>query len=201
MAMPKKGEQTARMWTVIRAGAIFALPILFFVGFTFFLHLSADELWTDVANSLWRLAIAYVLSLSLAWVAAVLFYRGRRAGVALPVFDVLQSFPTFAALPLAVTFFGPTNTTVIIFLSISIIWPIFFSLISSLKLINHEWREVTQIYGLKGINFVRRFLIPVTIPGIITGSIIGLGEGWEALVATEIIARTKLGLGTFFSEH
>lgn len=41
------------------------------------------------------------------------------------------------------------------------------------------------------------FFLPVSIPGLITGSIIGLGEGWEALVATEIIIGIKSGLGIF----
>jgi ABC-type nitrate/sulfonate/bicarbonate transport system permease component len=33
---------------------------------------------------------------------------------------------------------------------------------------------------------------------LVTGSIIGLGEGWEALVATEIIVGAQNGLGNFF---
>lgn len=34
---------------------------------------------------------------------------------------------------------------------------------------------------------------------LITGSIIGLGEGWEALVATEIIVESRAGVGEFFT--
>jgi ABC-type anion transport system duplicated permease subunit len=52
--------------------------------------------------------------------------------------------------------------------------------------------------GLRGWDYLKYYLVPLSIPGIITGSIVGLGEGWEALVATEMIVGTKTGLGPFF---
>jgi ABC-type nitrate/sulfonate/bicarbonate transport system permease component len=124
--------------------------------------------------------------------------QGQVLDVALPVFDVLQSFPTFAALPLAIYFWGPSNFTTIFFLIFTIIWPIFFAILSSLKLMKHEWDEVAEIYGLTGKEYLKKFLIPVSVPGLITGSIVGLGEAWEAVVATEIIVGMQSGLGPFF---
>lgn len=128
------------------------------------------------------------------------FYRGRRALVALPIFDVLQSFPTFAALPLAVAAYGPSSTIVIIFLVLAIIWPIFFSTLSSLKLVKKDWGEAVAVAQLKGWRYLWHFLVPVSIPGAITGSIVGLGDGWEALIATEIIVNVKKGTGVFFQQ-
>ena len=54
---------------------------------------------------------------------------------------------------------------------------------------------------MRGFTYVRHFIWPVSIPGLITGSIIGLGEGWEALVATEIIMSVPKGLGNFFDTN
>ncbi len=174
------------------------LPVLYFLLFTNTAHISGSELGNDIAVSFVRMFVAYAIAAILAWVCAVAFYRGRRALVALPVFDVFQSFPTFAALPLAVLLLGQTNTTVILFLVLTIIWPIFFSIISSLKLVKRDWYEASTIYGLHGFSYLKYFLGPATLTGLITGSIIGLGEGWEALVATEIIVRMPQGLGQFF---
>ncbi len=188
----------SRLHLLITIGVVFA-PFLFFLLFSRYAQISTAELFGDFAVSFWRLLVAYAIAAVLAWVSAILFYRGRRAIVALPVFDVLQSFPTFAALPLAVYFWGASAGTVIVFLVLTVIWPIFFSLISSLKLMRKDWEEAAAVAGLKGFDYVRRFLWPISLPGLITGSIIGLGEGWEALVATEIIVATKTGLGSFFS--
>lgn len=177
---------------------VVVVPFLFLLAFSRFAHIATETLFRDLFVSVGRLIAAYVIAGVLGWLFAVSFYRGKRAIIALPIFDVLQSFPTFAALPLAIFLWGNSNFVVIFFLVITVIWPIFFSIISPLKLIKHDWQEAVEISDLSGFNYLRLFLLPVTIPGLITGSVIGLGEGWEALVATEIIVGIKPGLGGFF---
>ncbi len=144
--------------------------------------------------------VAYIIAALLGWTGAVLFYKGRRGDVALPIFDVLQSFPAFAALPIAVRIMGASNTVVIAFLVIAIVWPVFFSTMSSLKLVKRDWEEAVAIANLRGFNYLWHFLIPVSIPGLVTGSVIGLGDGWEALVGTEIITGVANGAGVYFQE-
>lgn len=180
---------------------IIIVPFLFLFWFANFANIAINVLFQDVFTSFVRLVISYIIAAILGWLCAVSFYRGRRAIIALPIFDVLQSFPTFALLPLAIHFWGVSSQTVILFLIITIIWPIFFSIISSLKLLKNEWEEAVEIMGLDPIAYVRYFLLPASIPGLITGSVIGLGEGWEALVATEIIIGNPVGLGNFFQAY
>jgi len=186
-------------WHMLVSLCILIIPFVFLLLFALGSGISVNTLFSDIGISVWRLFIAYFIAVAAAWLAAVSFYRGARAKFALPLFDVLQSFPTFAALPLAVTIWGRTNFTVIFFLVITIVWPLFFSIISSLKLIKPEWYEAALIARLPWKQYLNKFLLPVTIPGVVTGTIIGLGEGWEALVATEIIANIHSGLGSFFS--
>ncbi len=177
------------------------MPLLFLWVFSDITNTGGGGLFVELGTSVVRLGIAYAIAALGGWFCAVTFYRGKLATVALPVFDVLQSFPTFAALPLATYLWGRTNVTVILFLVITIIWPIFFSIISSLRLMKHDWEESAEVVGLHGFDYLRLFLLPVSIPGLITGSIIGLGEGWEALVATEIIVNVRDGLGNFFQTY
>ncbi|MDP3772177.1 MAG: ABC transporter permease subunit [bacterium] len=178
--------------------AFIVVPFLFLLSFSRIAHISGAELFVDVFVSLARLLAAYLIAVFLAWILAVSFYRGRRSIVALPLFDVLQSFPTFAVLPLISYFFRPANGTIIFFLVLTILWPILFSIIGSLKLIKRDWEEVVAVSGVAGVDYVRFFLWPVSLPGLITGSIIGVGDGWGALVATEIIVNARHGLGDFF---
>lgn len=177
------------------------VPFIFLLLFARLTTLTVTELFTDFSISIVRLLAAYSIAVILAWMCALLFSTGKRSHVALPVFDVLQSFPTFALVPLAVLSFGPSNTTIIFFLVITIIWPLLFSTVNALKLVKKEYWEVADIYGLRGWKRLRYFLLPASIPGVVTGSIIGLGEGWEALVATEIIMKTDAGLGSFFQSN
>ncbi|MBI3442340.1 MAG: ABC transporter permease subunit [Candidatus Sungbacteria bacterium] len=176
-------------------------PFLFLTFFSQIAHIAVSRLYSDLGISMFRLIGAYVIALILGWTLAIGFYKGKRSMVALPVFDVLQSFPTFAILPLASAAFGATNTNVIFFLVLTILWPVFFSILSSLKLMRHDWEEAVEMAGWRGFEYVKRFLWPISVPGLITGSIIGLGEGWGALVATEIIVGVRMGLGDFFSSY
>jgi len=178
---------------------IILVPLVLLIVFSYVAEISFVNLIENLGISLWRMFIATIISVILAWVSAVVFYRGRAGDVALPIFDILQSVPSAAALPVAVMYFGATSKVVIFFLVIAIIWPVFFSIISSLKLIRKDWYEAVSMTRIKGFDYLRYFLIPVTIPGLVTGAIIGMGEGWESLVATEIIAGTESGLGHFFS--
>ncbi len=178
--------------------AFVLLPVLLLLISSRVAQITSRELFSDLAVSIGRLFAAYVISAVLAWCAAVAFYRGRGSAVALPAFDIIQSFPTFAALPLGVLLFGRNSGTTIFFLVITMIGPFFFSIVSSLRLIRRDWEEAVQIAGFNGLDHLRHFLWPASIPGIVTGSIIGLGDGWQALVATEIIMIMPAGLGHFF---
>lgn len=185
-------------WHLVMVFVFIGIPFIFLLFFSQFFHIQTASLFHNIGVSFLRLFIAYTVSVILAWIWAVSFYKGRRSVIALPIFDVLQSFPTFAALPLAIFFWGPSSFTVIFFLIVTIIWPIFFSIISSLKLVKHDWEEAIEISRIRGFNYVRKFLLPISVTGLITGSIVGLGEGWEALVVTEIVVNTRDGLGNFF---
>ena len=178
-----------------------ATPFLFLLLLALFTQLTVTGLFIDFSISIWRLAIAYIIAVSLAWILALVFASGSRSKIALPLFDILQSFPTFAIVPIVVLTFGATTLTIIIFLVITVIWPILFSIVNALKLIKKEYHEVAEIYGLRGWKKLRYFSLPASIPGVVTGSMIGLGEGWEALVATEIIMKSKSGLGNFFEQN
>jgi ABC-type nitrate/sulfonate/bicarbonate transport system permease component len=134
----------------------------------------------------------------LAWGLVVILVRGKTSTPTLAAFDVLQSVPTFALLPVAVHVWGSSAVTIIFFLVITVIWPIIFSIVSALKQVQRSRTEAVIVSRIRGFDYVRYYLLPLTAPGIVTGAIIGLGEGWEALIGTEIILNTPHGLGAFF---
>ena len=55
-----------------------------------------------------------------------------------------------------------------------------------------------RVSGITGWQYIRVFLIPASVPSLIIGSIIALGDAWEALIATEIIVGAHFGFGSFF---
>jgi len=184
---------------LIGLSIIIFVPLLFLLLFSYVAKISLPSLFENLGISLFRMGTACIISIVLGWLLAVFFYKGKRGDIALPVFDILQSFPISAILPIAVFYLGSSGIVVIMFLVLEIIWPILFSILSSLKLIRRDFIEAVKVSGISGLDYLHFFLIPVTTPGLITGTIIGLGNGWESLVATEIIVHTRLGLGNFFN--
>src|SRR3989338_9201417 len=100
MRKAKKAEIYRSGWHLVATLSVVVLPFLFFLFFTRYAHIASDRLFKTLGVSSVRLLAAYSIAAVLAWVLAVSFYKGRRAVFALPLFDVLQSFPTFAALPM-----------------------------------------------------------------------------------------------------
>jgi ABC-type nitrate/sulfonate/bicarbonate transport system permease component len=188
-----------RTWKhLVAMVAIILLPLLGLAIFSQFTTTSFVLSLYDLGISLGRLTFSFIIATALAWVLVVALVRGRTEVTTLAVFDVLQSLPTFTILPIAVRFFGDGEFTIISFLVITIIWPIIFSIVSSLKQADKSWHEAVQISGLRGFDYISQYLLPVTLPGVVTGAIIGLGDGWEALIATELLLQTSTGLGPFF---
>lgn len=174
------------------------IPLFGLLVFTAVTGISFQLTVYDLLVSVWRLGVAFVIATVLAWVLVVVLIKGKTEVPTLALFDVMQSLPTFTILPIAVHFLGQSESTIILFLIITVIWPIIFSIVSSIKQVDQSWRDAVAMSGIKGFDYIRYYLFPVTTPGIVTGAIIGLGDGWEALIATEIILQTQTGLGAFF---
>ena len=147
--------------------------------------------------SFFRVIAAYLLSLFFAVPVGLLTVRSKALeAFLLPLLDLLQSFPSFAILPVAVLFFGPTSTTAIIFLFITIVWPILFNVVAGVKGIRRDLLEAAEIFGATGWKQLWYVQLPLLFPAIVTGSIVGWGEGWEAIVGAELIG-ISTGVGAY----
>jgi NitT/TauT family transport system permease protein len=178
---------------------VLIIPIGLLISFSYVSGIELSTLLADLGISLWRIAIGLVIAALLGWLGAILLTLRGIGDIFLPVFDLLQSVPSFAILPIAILYFGRTDANVIFFLVLAIIWPVLFTTMNSIKQSDRDWREAVSMSRLRGLDYLRLYLIPLSLPGFITGCVIGLGEGWEALIATEIIVATTAGVGSFFS--
>ncbi|HTD80902.1 MAG TPA: ABC transporter permease subunit, partial [Thermoplasmata archaeon] len=147
-------------------------------------------------RSLSRLALAYGVSLAWTIPAAVYIARNPRASRALtPVIEVFASIPATALLPLilgfaiAITPSRGTEAELAAFLIalFAMQWYLLFNLISGVRAIPGDLDEAARAFGLKGLAYWRRLLIPAMIPSLLTGSITAWGAGWNALVVSEYI--------------
>jgi NitT/TauT family transport system permease protein len=164
-----------------------------------------------------RLTIAYGISLAVAIGMGVLAAEHKRfATVFYPLYDIGQGVPILALFP--VIFLGlkqligmqeiALEITCIIMLVLDMIWYMFLNIVSAVKNIPTEMREVGQLFGFKGLKRITHLVIPSILPSIVTGSILSWGTGWNTIIFAEYIPSTQqggqpisvLGLGSFLDK-
>lgn len=159
---------------------------------------SFPQLVEALGLSLFRLVVAYFISLIVAVIIAVSISNSKLGDSLIPVFDLMQNLPSFALIPLFVLWLGYTNLMTIIFASTSILWPILFYMLHALKTVEKDEEDAAKIFGAKGLKKILFFSLPVAFPSIVTGSIVGFSIGWEAIIGVEIIGLTS-GIGPFLN--
>lgn len=168
--------------------------LIFVYGFS---RLNAEEFLAGFSLSMSRVLMAYGASLLLAIIVSLLVTRNKKIeDLTIPILDVIQSVPSFAILPLLLTYLGNSEVVILILLIMAMIWPILFSLVTAIKSITPELNESAEIFGATGMKKLLYVTFPLIYPAIITGSIVAWGEAWETLLAAELIVRTT-GLGTY----
>ena len=187
-----------KRWHLLLTFITIAAPFIYIFIFSEFTGVKTSQVFVDLGASFFRVAIAYLISVILAIPMAFFLGQGKTGDFFLPVFDVLQSFPSFALLPLLTVWFGIGNAVAIIFLVVTMIWPILFSALSAIRLGRKDLEEAAFVFGARGWKKMFVFTLPLSLPGLIIGSIVGIGEGWEAIVGAEIIGVTP-GIGGFLN--
>ena len=147
-----------------------------------------------------RTSVAYLVALASAVVLALLITANAWIErILLPIFDVLQSFPSFALFPILVhSLQRSPELVILVVLGLEIIWPILFSVIGGIKNRREDLEEAATIFGAKGWQRLWLFTLPELLPTIITGSIVGWGEGWEVIIGAELLVNVNAGIGHYF---
>lgn len=185
-----------RSWTIVAvASAIVAL----LVAGGYFDTVPWGVLIGAVIHTAYRLLIAYGIALLVGVPIALLVGWGPLAEALFPLFDILQNIPSFALIPFFIYFFGFTDTMIILFAVSSIVWPILFAVLAAIKSAPRDLNDAATIFGARGLRRVFSYLAPLSFPAMLTGSIVGIAIGWEAVIGAEIIVHAS-GFGSFIKD-
>lgn len=185
-----------RVWTIIAFVALAAL-LLDLSGY--FDGVSWLALTSAVLHTTYRLVLAYFAALALGVALGLLVGWSPFSDTLFPVFDVLQNVPSFALIPFFIYFLGFTDLMIILFAVSSIVWPILFAILSAIKGAHKDLSDAATIFGATGLRRIRYYLAPLSLPAILTGSIVGIAIGWESVIGAEIIV-SAAGFGSFIRD-
>lgn len=173
-----------------------------------------DALWESILtrNLLWRawssivvLAKGYVIGVVLALAITALAVSTRVGSDLLSTLTAMfNPLPAIALLPIALIWFGLGSPSLIFVLVHAVLWPVALNTHSGFLAVSNTMRMVGRNYGLTGVGYVCRILVPAAFPSIVTGLKIGWAFAWRTLIAAELVFGTSSGsggLGWFIYEN
>lgn len=164
----------------------------------------SGDLLGKALNSVRLLLQGYAVGLVLA-VALTTFAMVTQLGNDLleTLTAMFNPLPAIALLPIALIWFGLGDKSIIFVLVHSVLWAVALNTHSGFKSVSNTLRMVGRNYGLRGLGYVRKILIPAAFPSILTGLKIGWAFAWRTLIAAELVfgaSSGKGGLGWFIYE-
>jgi ABC-type nitrate/sulfonate/bicarbonate transport system permease component len=203
-------KKTLARYAIGIVGLILLVQILFWLGIRFpaqpapidvliewFTLLFSGAILPDILASSVRVLAGLGLATIVGVGLGVLLAELPRAGQYIrPVVEVIRPIPPIAWIPIAILTFGIGNESAYFIVFLGAFFPIFTNTYFGVRSLPRVLKNVSNSYGIKGLRYFFRVLMPHTLPSIFTGLRIAIGMGWMSVVAAEL-AGVQGGLGYF----
>jgi len=152
-----------------------------------------QALWDEnlivlIGNSISVLLVGYVIGIIIATVLTTLAVTSRFGSDLLGTLTaMLNPLPAIALLPMALLWFGLGADAIVFTLLHSVVWPVALNTHTGFLGVSDTQRMVGKNYGLRGLSYVAKILIPAAFPSILTGLRIGWAYAWRTLIAAELV--------------
>jgi taurine transport system permease protein len=153
------------------------------------------RLMRNIMDSIGRLALGIVVSVVMGLVFGLLM--GLNRGVAAfiePMASFMNALSGIAWIPLALVWFGIGPKSVTFILWNSIFFLVLFNTMLGVKAVPRIFEHAVLTLGGSRWRIIRDVMFPGAMPNIVLGLRMGIGFGWRALIAAEMIGATS-GLG------
>lgn len=157
----------------------------------------------DILASLGRLILGASVSIVLGVGLGILAGLNRYLGdLLLPLAAFFSAVSGIAWIPLAIMWFGLGTVAVTFVIWNSIFFLVFFNTVLGIRSVPRIMEQAIRTLGGGYRTLVLQVFLPGALPYIVSGIRTGLGFGWRALIAAELIAATSgLGFLIFDASH
>ena len=214
-----------RLYGLSAVRKLFILALLAIVWQAYALYLDNELLlptFGETVVTLGKLVVSGEILLK-AWASIKVLMQGYLVGIVLALAltvlavttrignDLLETLtamfnplPAIALLPLALIWFGLGTPSLVFVLVHAVLWPVALNTHSGFLAVSNTLRMVGRNYGLRGLPYVARILVPAAFPSILSGLKIGWAFAWRTLIAAELVFGATSGsggLGWFIYEN
>jgi taurine transport system permease protein len=171
--LPAVGDVVAAMWELAAKG----------------------ELATHIAASLWRLLLGATLGVVTGVIGGFIVGLNRPISEFLsPLIVFFNAISGIVWLPLVIGWLGIGTALAVFLIWNTVFFIVFQNTVLGVQLVPVVYEQGVQALGGGRWETIRSVLLPGALPYILTGLRSGLGFGWRALIAAELVGATT-GLG------
>ena len=147
-----------------------------------------QKLMGKIWYTLQSLLIGYAVGLAAAAVLVSLASIWRVwADILMTATAMFNPLPSIALLPLAMLWFGLGTASLVFILIHAVLWAVALNTFVGFQGVSHTQRMVGQNYGLRGVIFAAKILIPAALATVLSGMKIGWAFAWRTLIGAELI--------------
>jgi NitT/TauT family transport system permease protein/taurine transport system permease protein len=149
----------------------------------------------NIAVSLGRLLLSVAVAGTLGIALGIAVGISRTLATFLePLAAFFNAISGIIWLPLAVVWFGLSWKMLLFVIANSVFFIVFFNTLVGIRSVPRVYEQAVFTLGASRWRTIVDVLVPAALPGIIGGLRLGMGFGWRALIAAELVGATQ-GLG------
>jgi nitrate/nitrite transport system permease protein len=117
-----------------------------------------------------------------------------------PMVQILRPVSPLAWFPLGLAIFRDSPQASIFMIFICSLWPTLINTAFGVSHIPQDHKNVAKAFGFSNWKYIRKVIVPFTLPHILTGLRLSVGVAWMVIVAGEMLSG-GMGLGYFVWEE
>ncbi len=153
----------------------------------------ALQLWSSLQRVFWGFLWATIVGVPV----GLLIGTSRRAWQAVnPLVQLLRPVSPLAWFPIWLVVFKDAPNAAIWVIFMTALWPIILNSAAGGMAVPLDQRNVAKVFHLGRLAYVRRIVVPHSLPSIVTGLRTSMGVAWMVIVAVEMLSGGE-GIGFF----
>ena len=143
-----------------------------------------------------RLLVGYVLGLALGLPLGLVTARFKSCEDTLGVLALgLQTLPSVCWVPLALLWFGQTETAMLFVVIMGTLWSVLIATDNGVRTVPPIYARAAQTMGSRRFHTWLKVIVPASLPFIVNGMKQGWAFAWRSLMAAEIYVTILTGFG------
>lgn len=153
-------------------------------------------LWDATLVTMRRLLLGYLFGIALGLPLGLLTARYRLLGDTLGLVALgLQTLPSVCWVPLALLWFGQTESAMFFVVVMGTLWSMIIATDNGVRNVPPIYARAARTMGSSGLHIWLKVMLPASLPFIVSGMKQGWAFAWRSLMAAEIYVTILSGFG------